>query len=153
MVERPVRIPPVVVFLATGLLMKVAAWAVPAAQVSIPGGRIAARVIGAVGAVVALAGVVGLRFAKTTVHPLRPQTATRLVVRGTYRFSRNPVYLGMLLLVIAWGVRLANPLAWIVVPAFFVAMDRFQIPHEERALLATFGASFRDYAEQVRRWL
>ena len=153
MAERRFRVPPVVVFLATGALMMLAARAVPSAGLSIPGDRIAAGMFTAAGAAVALAGVIGLQRASTTVNPLRPETAGRLVVRGVYRISRNPVYLGMLLLTVAWSVRLANALAWAGVAVFFVVMDRYQIPHEERALRAAFGASFREYAARVRRWL
>lgn len=151
--ERPFRIPPAFVFLATGLSMQAVAWAAPATQIAIPGGRIVARVLGGVGAAVALAGVIGLRRARTTVNPLRAHTAARLVVRGVYRYSRNPVYLGMLVLLAAFGVHLANPLSWIVVVLFWATMDRYQIPHEERALQASFGASFGDYAARVRRWI
>jgi len=89
----------------------------------------------------------------TTVSPLQPQRSTQLVVSGCYRFSRNPMYLGMLCLLLAWGVWLgqgvvlAGPLLW----ALWI--DRLQIVPEERALEARFGEAYRAYCRRVRRWL
>jgi protein-S-isoprenylcysteine O-methyltransferase Ste14 len=151
--QRPFRIPPAAVFVTTGLLMWAAAVAASAFEIAIPGRRIAAGLIGGVGAAVALAGVIGLRLARTTVNPIRPAAAERLVVGGIYRHTRNPIYLGMLVLLIAWGVLLANPLAWILVGLFFAVMDRHQIVREERALAAAFGDAYRDYAARVGRWV
>ena len=90
---------------------------------------------------------------RTTVSPLQPQRSSQLVVSGFYRYSRNPMYLGMLCLLLAWGVWLgqgvvlAGPLLW----ALWI--DRLQIVPEERALEARFGEAYRAYCRRVRRWL
>jgi protein-S-isoprenylcysteine O-methyltransferase Ste14 len=101
----------------------------------------------------ALAGVYCFRRAHTTVDPLHPDKASRLVTGGIYRVSRNPMYLGFALLLLAWAVFLASPWMLLGVPAFMLYIGRFQIQPEERALETLFGQEFRDYRAQVRRWL
>lgn len=94
------------------------------------------------------------RFARlrTTVHPLHPEEATRLVVSGSYRWTRNPMYLGFLLLLAGWAVWLRDLTPWLVLPAFAAVLTRVQIVPEERALEAKFGADYRAYRSEVRRW-
>jgi protein-S-isoprenylcysteine O-methyltransferase Ste14 len=84
---------------------------------------------------------------------LRPGTATALVVSGVYRITRNPMYLGFLLLLLAEIVWLANPVALLGAPAFVLYLNRFQIGPEEQALHAHFGPEFSNYAARVRRWI
>jgi protein-S-isoprenylcysteine O-methyltransferase Ste14 len=75
------------------------------------------------------------------------------VTTGVYRFTRNPMYLGFLLALIAWGIFLGNIVSALM-PLLFVAyMNRFQISPEERALRARFGAPYVAYQSSVRRWL
>lgn len=99
------------------------------------------------------AGVLSFRRAKTTVNPLKPETASALVVRGIYRVSRNPMYVGMLLVLLAWALYLSSPWTLLGPFAFVAYITRFQIVPEEHALAARFGASFADYCAKVRRWL
>ncbi|MEB0160908.1 isoprenylcysteine carboxylmethyltransferase family protein, partial [Pseudomonas sp. AH2 (2023)] len=89
---------------------------------------------------------------RTTVNPLRPDKAAALVSGGVYRVTRNPMYVGMMLLLVAWAVYLDS--AWVLAgPVAFVAyITRFQIAPEERVLRAKF-ADFDAYAARVRRWL
>ncbi|HWS28033.1 MAG TPA: isoprenylcysteine carboxylmethyltransferase family protein [Xanthomonadales bacterium] len=105
------------------------------------------------GLLIAWSGVVSFRRARTTVNPLRPEAATSLVASGIYRYTRNPMYLGMLLVLIGWTVFLARPWALAVLPAFVAYMNRFQIGPEERALEGVFGGEFEAYRRRVRRWL
>ena len=91
--------------------------------------------------------------ARTTVNPLRPQRSSVLVTGGLYRISRNPMYLGMLLLLFGWCVYLANPLALAVLPLFVFTINRLQIQPEERILRQLFGQPYLDYCQRVRRWL
>ena len=72
---------------------------------------------------------------------------------GIYRVSRNPMYLGFAILLLAWAVFLASPWMLLGVPAFMMFISRFQIQPEERALESLFGEEFRDYKARVRRWL
>jgi protein-S-isoprenylcysteine O-methyltransferase Ste14 len=97
--------------------------------------------------------LVRFRRAKTTVNPLKPEQASALVVGGIYRWTRNPMYLGMLLLLVGWAFILSSWAALAILPLFVIYLNRFQIGPEERALRARFGAEFDHYRERVRRWL
>jgi protein-S-isoprenylcysteine O-methyltransferase Ste14 len=123
--------------------------------VDIPGpARIgAALLILAAGLLVMLAGVISFRRARTTVNPLKPDAATTLVTSGIYRYTRNPMYLGMLMVLLGWVVYLASPAALLGVLAFWAFIGHFQIRPEEHALAGLFGTTFTDYMSRVRRWL
>ena len=112
-----------------------------------------ACLIGVVGLAVMLAGVISFRRAKTTVNPLKPETATALVTSGVYRYTRNPMYLGMLTVLLAWAVYLSAPASLLAVVVFWLYIDRLQIRPEEEALVRLFGSTFTDYKSRVRRWL
>jgi len=79
--------------------------------------------------------------------------SSELVVSGVYRHTRNPMYLGLLLGLLGWGVYLANAFALLLAPLFIPCMNRFQILPEERALQQAYGERFLDYCRRVRRWL
>ncbi|MEN9538661.1 MAG: hypothetical protein RLZZ126_896 [Pseudomonadota bacterium] len=100
-----------------------------------------------------LRGLLEFRSARTTVNPLRPQRASHLVTGGVYQTTRNPMYVGMALILTAWAVFLAAPVS-LLGPAVFVGyITRFQIQPEERALQQLFGDEFRVYCDKVPRWL
>jgi len=98
-------------------------------------------------------GIIGLRRAKTTPNPLRPENATALVTDGIYARTRNPIYLGLLIWLIALSVYLINPLTYFGPFAFVFYMNRFQIMPEERALNELFGEKFEAYKSRVGRWI
>lgn len=115
---------------------------------------------GALVAVIALAGVAfnvsgfrAIRRVGSTIDPTRPASASALVVEGPFRISRNPMYVGFALLLLAWAFYLQS--AWgLIGPALFVVyLNQFQIGPEERALADKFGNSFSKYRSRVRRWL
>ena len=147
------RIPPVVLVLLIGGAMSGLGWLFPDADLAIParGWWIALFFVLAVG--ITAAGISAFRRHETTVNPRTPEQATSLVSNGIYRFSRNPMYLGFLLLLAGWGFYVSNWAAALLLPVFVIYMNRFQIRPEERALEARFGAEFEKYAATVRRWL
>ena len=103
----------------------------------------------------ALIGAAAARFAaaRTTVNPARPERSAALVTTGPNAWSRNPMYVGEVLAVLGFALAV-NP--WVGVPAaaaFALFLDRVQIPAEERALAARFGAAYAAYRARVRRWL
>ena len=147
------KIPPPVVALAVALLMWLVARVTPELAVNIPARGVIAAVIFAVGLAVAISAVVRFGRARTTVNPLAPETASSLVTSGIYRFTRNPMYLGLLFALLAWSVVLANPLVLIFLPVFVLYMNRFQIGPEEAALTGRFGEEFVAYTSRVRRWI
>lgn len=133
--------------------MAVTAHFTPALAFIEPGTRIVATGLAGAGVVVALLGVVSFRRARTTVNPLQPATASHLVVSGIYRRTRNPMYLGMLLVLLGWGVFLAHVPAMVLAVTFVPLMNRLQIGPEERILSTVFGQQFTNYQSTVRRWL
>ncbi|MGJ8663752.1 MAG: methyltransferase family protein [Marinicella sp.] len=100
-----------------------------------------------------LAGVISFRRAQTTVDPTQPEKAATVVTTGIYRVSRNPMYLGFLMMLLALAFKLSNPLTAIMLPLFVVYMNIFQIGPEERVLKQLFGDAYRNYLKHVRRWL
>jgi protein-S-isoprenylcysteine O-methyltransferase Ste14 len=147
------KVPPAAVVLLTGAGMWLASAALPSLAFSFSGWQAVAVVLAVAGGIVAVLGVASFRRARTTVNPLQPQGASSLVTTGIYRFSRNPMYLGMLFLLAGLAVFLANAAALIFLPVFVVYMNRFQIQPEERALSAIFGSEFTAYRQKVRRWI
>lgn len=129
-----------------------------AAGLSISGDDAPVRTMLAVGLAqcsAALAGVALVTFwrAGTTIDPTHPDRACALVTHGVYRFSRNPMYLSLVLLLGAYALRLG---AWpaLLGPLVFAAYTtRFQIAPEERALRERFGADYDAYCQRTRRWL
>ncbi len=147
------KIPPLPLTLAFGAAMFGMSRVAPAATFIVPGRTGIAIGLAIVAAGIALAGVAAFRVNKTTVNPLHPDAASAVVSTGAYRFSRNPMYLGLLLALLAWAIYLSNALAALFLPAFVAYMNRFQIKPEERALLAKFGPAFGRYMSTVRRWV
>lgn len=147
------RIPPPVVALTVAVANWLLARALPVWAFPFPGHTTLAVVLAVTGVLLGLAGILQFREARTTVHPEHPEKASALVTGGVYRFSRNPMYLGTLLVLAGWAVQLAHPAALVLLPCFVAFLDRFQIGPEERALRANFGDAFEAYARQVRRWL
>lgn len=147
------RVPPPIVGLLCGIAMWYLATQTPGVTIE-SNVRIGLGILTcSIGFAVMLAGVFSFRRAKTTINPLKPETATALVTSGVYRYTRNPMYLGMLLVLLGWSVFLASLAALAGVVAFRLYIQRFQILPEERALVAVFGNTFTDYMSQVRRWL
>ncbi|NYJ00187.1 protein-S-isoprenylcysteine O-methyltransferase Ste14 [Nocardioides thalensis] len=108
----------------------------------------------AAGSVALLAGA-DLAFIKhkTTVNPLEPDRATALVDGGPFRLTRNPMYVGMAGLLAAHAIHRGGWLTPLPVAAFVAVIDRTQIPAEEAAMRANFGAAYDDYRAAVPRWL
>jgi protein-S-isoprenylcysteine O-methyltransferase Ste14 len=147
------RIPPPLV----ALLVAIGMWAL-APTLPVPGETTTERFVAALacvllGAVTSLAGVVAFRRSRTTVNPLRPETASSLVNGGVYRLTRNPMYVGFLFVLLGWAVWLWAPWPWLGLPLFMLFLTRFQIVPEERAMEKLFGNAYREYRNQVRRWL
>lgn len=141
---------------AVGLLLAGAMWGVslitPAIQAA-PYSQIAAAIVALIGVGFDIAGIVSFRRAKTTVNPLRPNRATALVSSGIFRITRNPMYVGMLFILVSWALFLSSVWTLFGPIAFWLYMNRFQISPEERVLAELFGSDFADYKKRVRRWL
>lgn len=147
------KIPPLVLVILTAALMWLTAWAMPGYGFVLPARALISVILAALGAIVATWGVLAFRGAGTTVNPMKPESSSSLVVSGIYAITRNPMYLGFLLMLLAWAIYLSHPAAFLFLPPYVLYMNRFQIEPEERALASLFGQAFTTYASRVRRWL
>lgn len=146
------KIPPPLVAVLFGLGMWALAIVLPVADVGSVR-IVAAAAIAMTAAVFALSGIISFRRAKTTINPVNPDKASSLVSSGIYGISRNPMYVGLALLLVAWAVYLSSLWSLVGVLGFILYVDRFQITPEERALTTLFGDEFLSYQATVRRWL
>ena len=90
---------------------------------------------------------------KTTINPLNLKKSTYLVTSGVFRFSRNPMYLGMVLFLLGTAIIL-NIIGGLIISILFIFyMNFFQIIPEEKALQNLFGKNYRNYRKTVRRWI
>lgn len=153
MLALELKIPPVALAVLFALAMWLLAQLTPSFAVPLLWRQILAGIFTFTGTVIALSGVLAFRRANTTVDPRVPQQSSSLVIRGIYRYSRNPMYLGFLLLLLALACYLMNVAAMTLLPLFVLYMNRFQIVPEERFLLQKFGAEYQAYCERVRRWV
>ena len=147
------KVPPVLLFALLAAAMYGLARVLPAWTLTLPWRVGAAATLAATGIAIALAGVAAFRQSRTTVHPHHPERASAVVTHGIYRWTRNPMYLGLLLALAGWAVFLANAATLAALPAFVAWMNRFQIAPEERVLAAKFGPEYASYCARVRRWL
>jgi protein-S-isoprenylcysteine O-methyltransferase Ste14 len=147
------RIPPLAVAALAGGIGWITARFAPSLGFEFSARTELAATFGLLGMACTVLGVASFRLARTTVNPMTPDATTALVVSGIYRVTRNPMYLGFLLLLLAELIWLANPVAFLVVPAFVLYLNRFQIGPEEIALRSRFGPQFNAYATRVRRWI
>jgi len=147
------KVPPPALALCLGLLMWFSSSLVP--SVAVPFGiRLGvALALVIIGQSFSISGMVFFRRAKTTMNPVKPSAASSLVTGGVYRFTRNPMYLGLSITLMGWAVFLSNPLALLAVPLFVLYINRLQINPEERVLSSLFGAEYAAYTKKVRRWL
>jgi len=148
------KIPPVFVVALCALLM----WALNKYLLSdfnihFEGQRIIARVFFGI-CVMLLLWAIGFFMKKgTTVDPSNPDKASSLVQSGIYRYTRNPMYLGMLFMLLAFAVKVGNPFNFLILVFFVWYMTKFQIKPEEEALTQIFGEEYSVYCKKVRRWL
>ncbi|HEV8646728.1 MAG TPA: isoprenylcysteine carboxylmethyltransferase family protein [Burkholderiales bacterium] len=144
--------PPAVAVLLAGAMWGISLVA-PLLEVSAFIRVAAAATIALIGGGFSLAGVISFRRARTTVNPMKPETTSSLVCSGIYRLTRNPMYVGLLFVLVAWAVFLSSAWALLGPLAFVLYINRFQIAPEERVLSAMFGTRYSAYKSRVRRWL
>jgi protein-S-isoprenylcysteine O-methyltransferase Ste14 len=146
------RVPPPAIVLAVAVFMWLISLAAPSLHFEVPAHNWLAAVLVSVGFVTGTSGVVTFRKAKTTLNPMKPDAST-LVTWGVYAISRNPMYLGGLIMLLGWGIFLLNALAILFLPVYVLYINRFQIAPEERALTSLFGQTYAAYQMRARRWL
>jgi protein-S-isoprenylcysteine O-methyltransferase Ste14 len=144
--------PPIVAALLAAAMWACALWG-PVFDAGQAVRAAAALAVAAAGLILDVAGIVSFLRARTTVNPLKPGSTSNLVCSGIYRYTRNPMYLGLLLLLCAWAIYLGALLALLGPVVLVLYLNRFQIAPEERVLLERFGLEYAHYRARVRRWL
>jgi protein-S-isoprenylcysteine O-methyltransferase Ste14 len=147
------RIPPPLVLLIVGALMWISTRMLPAFIIPASWRVLVIALPFVLGALFAAPAIRAFGRAKTTINPVDINAASTLVKDGVFGVTRNPMYLGLSLVLLAWALFLARPLALLGPILFALYITRFQIIPEERALRAKFGSDFEDYARRVRRWI
>lgn len=148
--EKPIAPPPVLLVCAAVVQLMLG-------RKKRPSRSLRRRILGGTAAVAGAglfaAGAVQLAARSTTVDPRVPSESTALVTDGVYGYTRNPIYVGDVLLLLGLAIGQGKLISYLPVVAFAALIDRRQIPTEEAALKETFGSEFEGYVEDVPRWL
>ena len=151
-----VRFPPPTIFVAGWLL----GWLLEAKveRIRLIGGDASDQPVVVAGTMLILAGLATIASglltffrARTAIMPHHP--ASRLVTHGPYRFTRNPMYLGMTLLYAGLALRLNMAWPFLLLPLVLFTLVRLVVRREERYLATEFGEEYEEYRRRVRRWI
>lgn len=144
--------PPILTVLAIAAIWAIAKFS-PFTKVVFPYQNLVAYAVAAIGIIILVNAGILFKSKKTTVNPFAPQKTSAIVGTGIYKLSRNPMYLGMLLVIIAAGIWSGAILSLAPILIFFIYITRSQILPEEKALEEKFGQAYLDYKSRVRRWI
>jgi protein-S-isoprenylcysteine O-methyltransferase Ste14 len=147
------KVPPVAQVIIIAIVMYGVAKIMPGLQFSSNGSNVLAIGLSIMGLSSGVMGVVQFKKAQTTVNPHTPEKSTNLVTRGIYQYTRNPMYLGLVLILLGWAFYLSHFLPFVLLPVFMIYMTRFQIQPEERIMTQKFGREYQAYLASVRRWI
>jgi protein-S-isoprenylcysteine O-methyltransferase Ste14 len=147
------KLPPGALVLIVAALMWIASSVTPALDFYLPAKSLLTMSLVLIGAIIALSGVITFRRAKTTVNPMKPDSTSSLTVTGPYHYTRNPMYLGFVFILLGWAAFLSNLATLAFLPAFIAYLNRFQIVPEERVLASLFPNEYQAYRAKVRRWI
>ena len=147
------KVPPPILALVIGVFMWLAHRAAPSGDFALPAHNLFAIILIVVGFATSMSGVVTFRHARTTTNPTKPQLSSSLVTWGVYAITRNPMYLGLLIILTGWAMFLSNAPAFLLLAVFVLYINHFQIKPEERTLAVLFGQDYVAYQGRVRRWI
>ena len=147
------KVPPVAQVIITAAAMYGTAKIMPSLQFSLSGSTVLAVGLGVIGMSLGVMGVTQFRKAQTTPNPQALEKVSSLVTSGIYRYSRNPMYLGLVLILLGWAFYLSHFLSFVLLPVFILYMTRFQIQPEEQMMARKFGKTYQAYLNKVRRWI
>ena len=146
------KLPPPIVFLIFAGALYLLARFLPVGNFEFFGREVLMYILGGLGFLVAILALIQFRTKKTTIDPLKPEKTSSLVTTGIYTYSRNPMYLGMLLFLIVFALKLGNAFNMLLLAGFVYYMNHFQIMPEEEALTKLFGKEYKFYLKATRRW-
>jgi len=147
------KIIPVVQVVIAAIIMLVVAKLLPVSQGLLTVKWFIGSIFISLGLLFGIGGIVSFRLANTTVNPTKPKNASFLVQSGIFKITRNPMYVGLVCVLIAWAAWLGSLYSLPIIVLFMLYMSRFQILPEERALIELFGDQYIEYCLKVKRWL
>ncbi|PSW66771.1 isoprenylcysteine carboxylmethyltransferase family protein [Photobacterium leiognathi subsp. mandapamensis] len=146
------RVPPPILLLLSILGMYLLSRFYPVMTFDFDGKSLLISMLCFIGVIPGFTAIIAFAKANTTIDPRYPKKTSRLVTTGIYRFTRNPMYLGLVLFLFAAAFYFSALSCFVVVPVFIWVMNNFQIEPEEAVLLAMFGEDYQHYCQTVRRW-
>ncbi|WP_318443497.1 methyltransferase family protein [Photobacterium leiognathi] len=146
------RVPPPILLLLSILGMYLLSRFYPVMTFDFDGKSLLISMLCFIGVIPGFTAIIAFAKANTTIDPRYPQKTSRLVTTGIYRFTRNPMYLGLVFFLFAAAFYFSALSCFVVVPVFIWVMNNFQIEPEEAVLLAMFGEDYQHYCQTVHRW-
>ncbi|MCK0190105.1 isoprenylcysteine carboxylmethyltransferase family protein [Arenibacter sp. F20364] len=146
------KIPPLVIAFVFGLFMYLLATYLPVGYFDFFGRNYLMYALFFLAFLIGVVALVQFFGSKTSIDPRSPSKVSKLVTGGLYQYSRNPMYLALLLLLLSWGLYLGNAFNTLLAAGFVYYMNTFQIIPEEETLTNKFGKEYQKYCVMVRRW-
>jgi len=146
------KIPPLIIALIFGLFMYLLAIFLPVGYFDFFGRNYLMYLLLFLAFLVGIVSLFQFLRSSTSVDPRMPSKVSTLVTSGLYQYSRNPMYLALLLLLLGWGLYLGNAFNTLLAAGFVYYMNAFQIIPEEEVLRDKFGKEYQKYCVMVRRW-
>ena len=146
-------IPPPIQALLSAIMMCLINRYFTHANFSLNGINIFALIFLIIAAIIIILSMYKFKKIKTTISPLRPNKTSSLVNSGIYAYTRNPMYLGLLLMLFSTALFLKNLISFLIIPLFILFITKNQILPEEESLENIFGEEYKNYKKKVRRWI
>ena len=146
-------IPPPIQALLSAIMMYLISRYFTHANFSLNGINIFALIFLIIAVIIIILSMYKFRKIKTTISPLRPNKTSSLVNNGIYEYTRNPMYLWLLLMLFSTALFLKNLISFLIIPLFILSITKNQILPEEEALENIFGEEYKNYKKKVRRWI
>ena len=146
-----VKIQPPLLALTHVALAFMLTWLVPLPLIVPPILRVGGFLLVILGFLLGIGALIAFRSARTLDN--HPESVARLVTFGIYNFTRNPVYLGFLLMQVGIPLNAGSYWGIVLAPIMIILFNRFVIEQEEEYLVYKFGGEYRAYSSKVRRWL
>lgn len=147
------RIPPPIVVLITAAIMWAIARTTYVAPINQNVRYATATLLLVIGVSVVLLAMFRFRRAGTTINPVEIERASSLVTGGIFQLTRNPMYLGLCIILTGVAVWLSAPFTLLGLAIFVLFISRFQIQPEEHAMRTLFGNAYDEYCRRTRRWI
>lgn len=145
-------IPPVQLIIASVLMYSLAK-SLPLYHFDLSISLLAAILLVLIASLIGIVALYDFHKHQTTFHPHTPEKTSKVVDSGVFAYSRNPMYVSLVLILIALGVYLQNYSSFIVIPLFVAYITRYQIIPEEKMLDKMFPRDYQAYCQKVRRWV